>query len=257
MSNILSRRMGFTLIELSIVLVIIGLIVGGVLVGRDLIQAASIRASISQLEQYEAAANTFRVKYNGLPGDLPNAGMFGFSNTNQFDMTGNGLINRTTSYDIETAAQWTLRGESALFFRHLFQAGLIKESITITDGNLWDDGVGDVTIMLPPFKLGKGNYVVAETRGGMNELFVGGMEINDGAYFYDKITPVEAFQMDSKMDDGAATTGKMIAMSSFTTVNTDDGAATAGDCVSGTAYYTSSTITANVNGCLFARRASF
>jgi prepilin-type N-terminal cleavage/methylation domain-containing protein len=42
---------GFTIIELSIVLVIIGLIVGGVLVGRDLIKAAEVLATISQIEK--------------------------------------------------------------------------------------------------------------------------------------------------------------------------------------------------------------
>src|SRR5271170_3878378 len=60
----------FTLIELSIVLVIIGLIVGGVLVGQDLIKAAQIRATVTQLEKYNTSVNTFRGKYNGLPGDL-------------------------------------------------------------------------------------------------------------------------------------------------------------------------------------------
>ena len=44
----MQRHQGFTLIELSIVLVIIGLIIGGVLVGRDMIHAAQIRATISQ-----------------------------------------------------------------------------------------------------------------------------------------------------------------------------------------------------------------
>ena len=46
----LYQERGFTLIELSIVLVIIGLIVGGVLVGQDLIRAAQVRATISQIE---------------------------------------------------------------------------------------------------------------------------------------------------------------------------------------------------------------
>lgn len=41
-----SRKAGFTLVELAIVLVIIGLIIGGVLVGRDLIKAAELRASL-------------------------------------------------------------------------------------------------------------------------------------------------------------------------------------------------------------------
>src|ERR1035441_6872478 len=64
------KNLGFTLIELSIVLVIIGLIVGGVLVGQDLIRAAEVRATISQIEKYNTAVNTFRGKFNALPGDM-------------------------------------------------------------------------------------------------------------------------------------------------------------------------------------------
>ena len=56
-------KSGFTLIELSILLVIVGLIVGGVLVGRDLIPAAGIRAQISQIEKYQSAVNAFRREY--------------------------------------------------------------------------------------------------------------------------------------------------------------------------------------------------
>jgi prepilin-type N-terminal cleavage/methylation domain-containing protein len=61
---------GFTLIELSIVLVIIGLNVGGVLVGQNLIAAAAARATVTQIERYNTAADTFLSKYGNLPGDL-------------------------------------------------------------------------------------------------------------------------------------------------------------------------------------------
>ena len=59
-------------------LVIIGLIVGGVLVGQDLIRAAEVRATISQIEKYNTAVNTFRGKYDALPGDISNAAQYGF-----------------------------------------------------------------------------------------------------------------------------------------------------------------------------------
>jgi prepilin-type N-terminal cleavage/methylation domain-containing protein len=64
---------GFTLIEISIVMVIIGLIIGSILVGRDLIRAAEIRSVASDKEKIVTAVNTFRNKYNCMPGACPNA----------------------------------------------------------------------------------------------------------------------------------------------------------------------------------------
>ena len=73
-------RDGFTLIELSIVLVIVGLLVGGVLVGQDLIRAAKIRSQIGQIEQFTLASQAFRLKYDSKPGDMlgTKAVKFGF-----------------------------------------------------------------------------------------------------------------------------------------------------------------------------------
>lgn len=60
---------GFTLVELSIALVIIGLLAGGILVGQDLIAAAKRRAIINEEEKIVTAVTTFRLKYNCIPGD--------------------------------------------------------------------------------------------------------------------------------------------------------------------------------------------
>jgi prepilin-type N-terminal cleavage/methylation domain-containing protein len=93
----------FNLIELSIVLVIIGLIVGGILVGRDLISAAAVRAQISQIEKYNQAVNTFRSKYGYLPGDIPDpyASQFGFQSRFYFlgNGDGNGVIQSYNTSD--------------------------------------------------------------------------------------------------------------------------------------------------------------
>jgi prepilin-type N-terminal cleavage/methylation domain-containing protein len=67
---------GFTLIEMSIVLVIIGLIVGGILVGQTLIKAAQIRGVIKEEVQFETAVNTFFGKYDCMPGDCANITTF-------------------------------------------------------------------------------------------------------------------------------------------------------------------------------------
>ena len=87
-------KAAFTLIELSIVLVIIGLIVGGILVGQNLIHNSEVKSQIKQIQEYEVAFNTFALKYNCLPGDCANAQNF-FGTTDAFGNpinNGNGLI---------------------------------------------------------------------------------------------------------------------------------------------------------------------
>jgi prepilin-type N-terminal cleavage/methylation domain-containing protein len=88
----------FTLIEMAIVLVIIGLIVGGVLVGQTLIKAAAIRNQIKQVQDLQMQINTFRTKYDCLPGDCANATTFfgtTFGSATIFNGDGDGFIRAT------------------------------------------------------------------------------------------------------------------------------------------------------------------
>ena len=72
----MNQRHAFSLVELSIVLVILGLLVGGVLSGQSLIRAAQLRSVTTQFANYRAAVFTFRDKYFALPGDMANASAF-------------------------------------------------------------------------------------------------------------------------------------------------------------------------------------
>ncbi len=69
-------RRGFSLVELSIVLVILGLLVGGILAGRSLIRASELRQVSTDLTKTRTSWYAFRDKYFALPGDIPNATAF-------------------------------------------------------------------------------------------------------------------------------------------------------------------------------------
>ena len=67
------RQQGFTLIEIAIVLVIIGLLLGGVLKGQELIQNARVRNIIAQQDGIKVAFFGFQDRYRGIPGDYTSA----------------------------------------------------------------------------------------------------------------------------------------------------------------------------------------
>jgi prepilin-type N-terminal cleavage/methylation domain-containing protein len=71
--NMRKEQAGFTLIEIAIVLVIIGLLLGGVLKGQELITAARVRNIISNQDGVKAAYFGFLDRYRGLPGDYTQA----------------------------------------------------------------------------------------------------------------------------------------------------------------------------------------
>ena len=59
------KRQGFTLVELSIVLVIIGLLIGGILAAQSMISTARLQSLVRTIQQYDIAATNFETKYNG------------------------------------------------------------------------------------------------------------------------------------------------------------------------------------------------
>lgn len=70
----LQSQAGFTLVELAIVMIIIGLLIGGVLKGQQLITNAQVAATVAQIKSIDAATTSFKDQYAGMPGDLTNPG---------------------------------------------------------------------------------------------------------------------------------------------------------------------------------------
>ncbi len=69
MTEIMPKTRGFTLVELSIVLVIIGLLVAGILVAQSMTDTARAQRITLELQQYQIMVDNFGTKYNALPSD--------------------------------------------------------------------------------------------------------------------------------------------------------------------------------------------
>ena len=291
-----NKQAGFTLVELSIVLVIIGLIIGGVLVGQDLIKAAEIRSTVGGFEKYNAAAITFRNKYNGLPGDLL------ASRANQFGMTwrdatlaagrtgGAGRGDGNGSIEGCAASATALGCETAGFWMDLTDAQLIADAFvtgTATTGALAPTGsfpgedlntVVKQARYLPNAPLRDNALVHIYPEGGRNYWGIHSYSTITSAAGLQTLaaagvralTPLEASQIDEKMDDGIPTSGIVKAISALTVAlgaTTDPGATPAAAvCVNfGAAapiifdetYNVANTTWANALNCLLGIRASF
>lgn len=259
-----NNKAGFTLVELSIVLVIIGLVVGGVMVGKSLMNAAKVTAQISQFEQIKTAYTTFKLKYGCTAGDCPNATEF--FGTAVADGNGNGTVENNDSGcavpgACQPAANWTYNFEMYYFFPELSLAGMIPGKYTATQtidqgypSTKLSPGVGGMTVTKYRFtsidtcnSWACCNYAKGLIRSydcmGIGEfrqaLFVIFNNPSNPAWrmksaFYGIFTPEQTFSMDSKIDDGKPFTG------SFRAANASDSTGTFpdGDCATD---YTSKT----------------
>ncbi|HEX7813257.1 MAG TPA: prepilin-type N-terminal cleavage/methylation domain-containing protein [Burkholderiales bacterium] len=118
------KQQGFTLIEIAIVLVIIGLLLGGILKGQELITSARVRNLISQQDGIKAAFFGFQDRYRALPGDYTQAA----ANVNGTALNGNG------NGQIEIAAtqiSGSAVTEHILVWDHLSHAGFINGAYTL------------------------------------------------------------------------------------------------------------------------------
>lgn len=208
---------GFSLVELSIVLVILGLLTGGILTGQSLIRASELRAVTTEFTRYKTALHSFRDKYFALPGDMSSATKFwGDDNTNCPDaLIANGTpgtCNGDGDGVFEAASVNGGTSEEFQFWKQLALAGLLEGGYTGISGvnGMWESVIGT---NCPRSKI---------TNGGWTILNLGPTVVSDPTYFdgtyggsvqvgtqngtsrtgLPVVKTEEAWNIDTKLDDG-------------------------------------------------------
>ncbi|MDD5030540.1 MAG: prepilin-type N-terminal cleavage/methylation domain-containing protein [Rhodoferax sp.] len=197
----LTRQSGFTLVEIAIVLVIIGLLLGGVLKGQELIDQSKIKRVVNDFNNIGAAYDTYKDRYRYVPGDDPNAAtrwttaVGGAAPANAGG--GNGTITATlaqvlTGGNVEAGYVW----------QHLRASGLVSGDMTTA--------ARSYTPEQTPFG---SNYGFGSTVDVMG--FGAGVQV-----FCASLPPKAAEQLDRQLDDGRPGTGKIHADAAAAAQNT-------------------------------------
>lgn len=205
------KKDGFTLVEIAIVIVVVGILLTGVLKGSEMITHTKIAGTITDIKTFEGSLSTFKLKYVDLPGDIQQTNTRLGLNCTAAPCTTGG--NRNGRIDGNPNAAPTLASEGTTAFAHLAAANLI----TGVDINGNNHGFSNA---LPKSKLG-GGYWLSSTSNGLLSPAFGARRAAGGHYlvFSKQLENVDftdikqgirakyVAEMDRKLDDGFPLSG--------------------------------------------------
>ena len=198
-----SKQSGFTLIEIAIVLVIIGLLLGGVLKGQELINSAKVKNMATDFRNIPLFIYGYQDKFKALPGDDINATGRGFASATA-NGNGNGVINGNWNSD-------TVADESWIFWQHSRLAGLASGPTSWAAAAFADPYV-------PKNADGGRIGIESGVSGFIGALAAPVVPALTGSYVLcsDGILGKFAAQLDTTMDDGNTQTGSMRVVNGLT-----------------------------------------
>lgn len=202
----MARQSGFTLVEIAIVLVIIGLLLGGVLKGQEMIENARVKNAVNDMNGVTAAFQSYVDRFRRMPGDDGLIGALtargGAWTTISAAGNNNGVVN------ITAAQVFTGGGEGTAFWQALKASGFIS-------GNPADTGVP----ALP------GNAFNGLIGVGVGVTPLAGTAVR--SVCLSQVPGKSARAIDTQFDDGVPNRGSVLATLGAVGVNTAPGAAVA------------------------------
>lgn len=205
---------GFSLVELSIVLIIIGLLVGGIMAGQNLIHATKLRNTMVEVDGFIKAVRMFREQYGELPGDFSRAtqvwGSQGAScGASTAKLTcngdGDGFIEHTpVSNSVEKLRAWQHLGNAGFIegvFTGAYDSNALRRNVNSPASTI-DNGVYEIrhTSTLSPANVHSrtGHFIRLGAVSGQNAV-------------NSVLSPIDVQSIDGKYDDGRANNGEILA----------------------------------------------
>lgn len=199
----------FTLVELAIVTVILGLIISGTIGAQSLIKSGKMTAQVSQLEKFDSAIMAFKLEYDALAGDMNKSeaqsyGLTVFSGNGYPAIhNGNGYLNDRGG----NAPMSRADGEAPYVFTHLSDAQITQgynthESSGFTKGEDFPIAkIAEIGIIPTSLSDGKLYWYLGQSSNTTNGDLIYGLASEA------KLPTIDAHKLDKKIDDGTPSTG--------------------------------------------------
>lgn len=257
------RTAGFTLVELAIVLVLVGLLIGGVLVGQSLIENAAIRGTIEQIETFNSGTTTFRARVHALPGDVSTARAAATGLSARSGVLGQGDGNSQLRNGSTPGAEAGLGHETALYWRDLWDVSFIPYTFTLaTDAPAASITTAAIPRWIPPSKVRASAFFHAYAHQGRHYYYLGGFgaaptDGNGTLSIAEGLRSSDAFHLDEKLDDGLGDRGTILAITSLITHAVDSGTGASGECLNTDNTYNTDGDDGAIIACSIAIRSAF
>jgi prepilin-type N-terminal cleavage/methylation domain-containing protein len=215
----LRTTQGFTLIEVAIVTVILGLLIGGTMAGVALLRSSELTAILKEQRQYKSAMEMFRQQYGALPGDMGDAAnVWGQSSDCAVPATGTETCNGDSNGLItQGIGEWTRAWQHLALAEYLSADFTGIYNVSLTESN-------------PTSKYKNGLWLIIYEKPGFWDLsFLNGnlfdvpytnaltIIAENAALNYAIITAHDARALDAKVDDGTPARGKVLSNPNCTT----------------------------------------